>query len=104
MPVKYTKELLQEITELYQSGWTAKDLGAKFEIPERSIIAKLSSLGVYKKKEYRDKQGNPPIKKEVYVEKIANALKLDLDLAESLTKVNKVVLKLILDNLEQKSH
>jgi hypothetical protein len=83
---------------------TPTDLGAKFDIPPRSIIAKLASLGIYKKKEYRDKQGNAPIKKEFYVEKIAEALDLDLDLAESLTKVNKVILKLILTKLEEKSH
>lgn len=97
--IKYTKELTDKIVAEYQNGATAEDLGAKYDLPVRSIIAKLSSLGIYKKKVYTDKQGNPPIKKEFYVEKIANALEIDLDLAESLTKVNKVILKRILEKL-----
>ena len=71
----------------------------EFAAPERSIIAKLASLGLYKRQDYTDKRGNPPIKKEEYVEKIANALGADLDLLESLEKVNKSVLKLILEAL-----
>lgn len=101
MPIKYTKELTDKLVAEYNLGATAADLAEKYDLPERSIIAKLSSMGVYKKKTYTDKQGNPPIKKEFYVEKIANALEIDLDLAESLTKVNKVLLKRILDKLTQ---
>lgn len=97
--VKYTKELTDALSKEYQQGATPAQLAEKFALPERSIIAKLSNLGIYRKKTYTDKQGNPPVKKEFYVEKIANALEIDLDLAESLTKVNKVILKRILEKL-----
>ena len=84
------------------SNVIAKELGAQLgeEIPERSIISKLSALGVYKRKEYVTKQGNPPIRKSEYIEKIAQILGKDLDLLESLEKVNKNVLIMILDALD----
>lgn len=67
-------------------------------VPERSVIAKLSSLGIYKKKEYLTKRGETPIKKEEYIERIAALLDVNSDMLESLEKVNKSVLAL----LEQK--
>ena len=69
------------------------DLAVEFNVPVRSIRAKLSSLGLYKRKEYTDKRGNPPVKKERYVEDIAKLLGKDICLVESLEKVNKPVLK-----------
>ena len=61
-------------------------------MPERSVIAKLSSLGVYKKKNYTNKRGEVPVKKSVHIENIAKLLNMDLELCESLEKVNKLVL------------
>jgi hypothetical protein len=80
-------------------GAKAQILADEFSVPRRSIIAKLSSLGLYKRKGYTDKRGNLPIKKERYVEMIAEALDKDVCLLESLEKVNKSVLKLILEAL-----
>ena len=74
---------------------SVEELALQFDVPTRSIIAKLSSLGVYKRKEYVNKQGEPPIKKEVYVESIARLLGCNLETLESLEKVNKNVLKLL---------
>ena len=64
-------------------------------VPERSVIAKLSSLGVYKKKEYLTKRGEVPVKKDEYIERIAKLLQVNSDMLESLEKVNKSVLALI---------
>ena len=72
-------------------------------VPERSVIAKLSSLGVYKKKEYLTKRGELPIKKSEYIEKIALLLDVDEETLDSLEKVNKNVLYLILLKLSPKT-
>jgi hypothetical protein len=90
--MKYTTELVQKITADRNLGATPQEIALKYELPERSVIAKLSSLGLYKRKTYLNKQGNPPVKKEVYVERIANLLGKDVELLESLEKVNKTVL------------
>ena len=93
--MKYTPELTKLLAEQYLSGVSAEELALQFDVPPRSIIAKLSSLGVYKRKAYVNKQGEPPIKKEVYVENIAKLLGCNLEILESLEKVNKNVLKLL---------
>lgn len=67
----------------------------KEQVPERSIIAKLSTLGVYKKKQYLTKRGEIPIRKSEYIEKIAQILDCDVETLESLEKVNKNVLILL---------
>jgi len=102
--MKYTNEQTKELLALYNSGQGASisELASQFDVPERSIIAKLSSLGAYRRKEYVDKQGNPPVKKEVYIERIAKLLNANIELLESLEKVNKNVLKMIEDALIDK--
>jgi hypothetical protein len=104
--MKYTTEITKRITEEYQAGKSVAEISAglladdtsKEAVPERSLIAKLSSVGVYKKKEYLTKRGEIPIKKEEYIERIALLLDVNAETLESLEKVNKGVLAL----LEQK--
>ena len=93
--MKYTKEICDRLVLDYQSGVPVHQLADQLELPERSIIAKLSSLGVYQKKSYVNKRGEIPVKKSEHIERIATLLDCDLELLESLEKVNKVVLKLI---------
>ena len=93
--MKYTNELTQKLITMYQEGIPVLDIALEFDVPERSIIAKLASLGIYKRKEYTDKQGNIPIKKEEYVDRIAKILEVNVELLESLEKVNKNVLKML---------
>ena len=99
--MKYTQEITNKLIADYQSGTTVPALSAMMTlahgepVPERSIIAKLSSLGVYKKKEYLTKRGEVPIKKEEYIERIAVLLDVSAEILESLEKVNKSVLALI---------
>ena len=107
MAIKYTKEITDRLIAEYLAGATALQLADKLseehneEVPERSVIAKLASLGVYKKKTYTNKRGETPIKKEEYIERIAALLDVNAEMLESLEKVNKSVLALIerkLDN------
>ena len=93
--MKYTKEMTDQLLESYKSGVTTRELAEQLQVPERSVIAKLSALGVYKKKEYRNKRGEVPIKKEEYITRIAELLDVSVDILESLEKANKHVLKLI---------
>lgn len=91
----YTKEICDRLVEQYNAGVPVSDLAQELGVPERSIIAKLSSLGVYRKKTYTNKRGEVPVKKSEHIERIADLLDCDLELLESLEKVNKLVLKLI---------
>lgn len=99
--MKYTKEQTDQMVESYKGGTTVKDIAEKLDVPERSVIAKLSSLGVYQKKSYLNKRGEVPVKKEVYLEQIAKLLGKDLEVLESLEKCNKAVLKVILEALQK---
>ena len=105
--MKYTPEITKRITQEYLGTETtlpkttleiAAGLQADYpdeNTPERSVIAKLASLGVYKKKEYLTKRGDVPVKKEEYIERIAVLLDVNAEMLESLEKVNKAVLALL---------
>ena len=93
--MKYTNEIVIKLIEDYKKGISTKDLAAQLDVPERSVIAKLSSLGVYKRKEYLNKRGEVPIKKEVYIDRIAALLDINVDLLESMEKVTKTALVLL---------
>lgn len=99
--MKYTKEMTDKLLEDYKSGVPTEELAKELGVPNRSIIAKLSALGVYKKKEYRNKRGEVPIKKEEYIQRIAELLDVSSDILESLEKANKHVLKLIEEALKK---
>lgn len=101
-PFKYTPDIEKLITEAYQNGTPVEEIAVGLEVPVRSVISKLSSLGVYKKKVYLTKRGEPPVKKSEYIERIAILLDKDLELLESLEKVNKGILELIATKLEDK--
>jgi hypothetical protein len=105
--MKYTPELTEYIQKQYAENVSVEDIveavnsgSSGLEIPEeplpvRSVIAKLSSLGIYRKKQYLTKRGEPPIKKEEYIDRIAVLLEVNPDILESLEKVNKSVLALL---------
>ena len=92
---KYTKEMLDKMTADYTRGVSVAEISTSLEVPERSVIAKLSALGIYKKKEYLNKRGERPIKKEEYIERISKLLDINTDLLESLEKVTKTALMLM---------
>lgn len=101
--MKYTPESTKQLIEDYQAGVTVAALAHDFEVPERSIIAKLSSLGVYQKKVYVNKRGEVPTKKSEHIERIAQLLNCNLEVLESLEKVNKQVLIMLEQNLTTRS-
>ena len=99
--MKYDKNLTARIVTEYGTGASAAQIAAALTlelgeaVPERSIIAKLSSLGIYRKKTYLTKRGETPVKKEEYITRIAKLLDVNAEILESLEKVNKNVLQLI---------
>lgn len=93
--MKYTKEITDRLIEQYKAKVPVQQIATELDVPERSVIAKLSSLGVYQKKSYLNKRGEPPVKKSEHIDRIAELLQVDAELLESLEKVNKTVLKLI---------
>lgn len=98
--MKYDLPTSQKLQADYQAGMPVPEIALRLGVPEKSVIAKLSSLGVYRKKEYLTKRGEIPVKKEEYIERIAGLLGVNSDILESLEKVNKSVLALI----ERKLH
>lgn len=105
--MKYTTELNEKISAQYIGGMTAADIAEALsielgeQVSERSVIAKLSHLGVYKKKEYLTKRGEVPVKKAEYIDQLADLLDVDSESLESLEKVNKSVLQLITNELKR---
>jgi hypothetical protein len=95
LEMKYTKEICDHMVAQYAAGISVPQLAQELDVPERSIIAKLSSLGVYQKKSYVNKRGEVPVKKSEHIERIAILLNANLELLESLEKVNKTVLVMI---------
>lgn len=95
MSKTYTPEIEKALADKFAQGASITDLASELDVSERSVIAKLSSMGLYKKKGYLTKRGDIPVKKSEYVERIAALLGVDPDLVESLEKVNKNVLKLL---------
>ena len=94
----YTNEELKILVEEYLKNpvlETVSILAEKLNKPERSIISKLSALGVYKKKVYTTKTGEIPIKKEEYIGRISKLLDIDIELLDSLEKVTKYALVLL---------
>lgn len=100
--MKYDKETTDKMVADYKNGVTVEQIAASLDVSERSIIAKLSSLGVYQKKQYLNKRGEIPVKKEEYITRIAELLDVNLELIESLEKVNKSVLVLLEKALSEK--
>lgn len=97
--MKYTPEVSVKLVEDYKAGVPISSLAEQLGVPERSIIAKLASLGAYQKKQYLNKRGEPPVKKEEYIDRLAKLLNVNIDRLESLEKVNKSVLILLEDRL-----
>lgn len=92
----YTPEQTAKIVSDYQAGTSVESLAEALGKSVRSIVAKLSREGVYKKKEYQTKTGEAVVSKDALADQIAQALGLSEADAESLTKANKSALKAIL--------
>lgn len=100
--MKYTPEIVEKLIADYEAGVDVKQIAAELDVVERSVIAKLSSLGVYKRKSYVNKRGEAPLKKEYYIERIAKMLDIHIELLESLEKTTKGALVLIEKQIAEK--
>jgi hypothetical protein len=101
--MKYDKETTDQLVKDYSAGVPVAAIAAQLDVPDRSVIAKLSSLGIYQKRPYLNKRGDQPIKKFEYIERLSVLLNTDLELLESLEKVNKTVLIMLEKALLEKS-
>ena len=97
--MRYTQEITDRMVAQYKQQVPVQQIATELDVPERSIIAKLSSLGVYHKKPYLNKRGEPPVKKSEQIQRLATMLEVDVEQLESLEKVNKTVLTLLEQNL-----
>jgi hypothetical protein len=105
----FTAEQFAQLRDAYLNpdnvGYDAKreaikEVAAKIGKSERSCIAKLSREGFYKAKEYTTKNGGKPESKENLAARIAAALGVAVETAESLTKANKAILEKVAQALE----
>jgi len=99
-PVNYTDEMVERMSRVYTATPTrdtVDTLAIDFGKTPRSIIAKLSNLGIYIAPVRTTKTGKPIIKKDALVEKIALALKIE---CPSLVKANKLDLEKVVQALK----
>lgn len=97
--VNYTPEQTAKMVADYAAGVTVETIATELGKTARSIIAKLSREKVYTAKVYKTKTGDTVVKKDELADKIGAMLGATEPEMESLTKVNKTMLKKILDAL-----
>ena len=100
-PTRYSDAETELLERLYREEVPLLEIAKQLDRTERSVRAKLSSLGLYKKQPYLNKNGEIPKKKEEYVSDIASILEVDESLIESLEKCTKFTLKTLLDKLTE---
>lgn len=97
----YTKEEESYLLEAY-SGAVDKqlvidELASQLQKSRRSIIGKLSRLGIYEKKVYLTKRGESPVTKLELVHQLSEKNSWQLEKLEGLEKAPKEVLKYMLE-------
>jgi hypothetical protein len=95
----YSDDILAIIAEEYQlepTRATVDALAERFEKTPRSVIAKLSAMGIYQKVERVTKRGEPVVMKAELVERVQNAIGRELP---SLAKMTKPDLQFMIDAL-----
>lgn len=97
--VNYTPEQTAQMVADYSAGVTVEKIAETLGKTVRSVVAKLSREGVYKKKEYVSKTGEKPVKKDAHADAIGAILQLSEGEIDSLTKANKSALKAIFEAL-----
>jgi hypothetical protein len=76
----------------YNQGTTVEAIAEMVGKSVRSVVAKLSREGVYKKKVYTTKTGEAVVKKDQHADAIGAILRLTEAETDSLTKANKSAL------------
>lgn len=97
--LNYTPEQTAKLVADYTSGVSVEQLAQALGKSVRSVVAKLSREGVYKKKEYKTKTGEAVVKKDAHADAIGAILGLPENDVDSLTKANKAALKAIFEAL-----
>jgi hypothetical protein len=95
----YSAEITAKLALAYAENKDTDALALQFGKSSRSIIAKLSRMGIYVKPEYTTKTGETPISKEEIVANIATLIDANVETLESLEKANKTALQTIYDAL-----
>ena len=99
----YTDEMVEAMVAAYEDAptlATVEALVAQFDKPKRSIISKLSSLGVYKAQPRNTtKQGVPIVRKSELVAQIQASL--GTNQLDSLTKASKADLEALAELVER---
>lgn len=95
--VNYTPEQENALRVGYETEKkTVEELALIVGKTARSVVAKLSRMGIYKKKAYVSKTGEAPVKKDTHAETIGRILGLSEADTDSLTKANKTALKAVM--------
>lgn len=94
--LNYSPEQTSQMVADYAAGVTVEAIASALGKSVRSVVAKLSREGVYKKKEYVSKTGEKPVAKDALADLIGAELGLTEAEIESLTKANKTALAKIL--------
>lgn len=97
--VNYSPEMTAKMLADYAAGVTVESIAESMGKTVRSVVAKLSREGVYKKKEYVTKTGERPVKKDFHADEIGKIVGLSEGEVDSLTKANKTALVKILEAL-----
>ena len=99
--VNYTPEQTTAMVADYLAGVTTEAIALQLGKSLRSVVAKLSREKVYIAKTYTTKTGEKVAKKDVLADKVGAIVEGTESEIESLTKVNKTMLKKLLDALTQ---
>jgi len=87
----YTQEMVDTISSDYTANPTRATVDAladKFNKTPRSIIAKLSALGIYVKAERVTKRGEPVVRKDELVAQVQASLGFEVPSLVKMTKVD----------------
>ena len=87
----YTQEMVDPISSDYSANPTRATVDAladKFDKTPRSIIAKLSALGIYVKAERVTKRGEPIVRKDELVAQVQQSLGFEVPSLVKMTKVD----------------
>lgn len=94
-PENYTAAEVTRLLAGYAAGKSTDELAVEFGKTKRSIVAKLSREGVYKKQEYVTKTGDAPISKDALVVELAKTMGVDEARLGGLEKANKPTIQLL---------
>ena len=87
----YSQEMVDTISADYSANPTRATVDAlaeKFDKTPRSIIAKLSALGIYVKAERVTKRGEPVVRKDELVAQVQESIGFEVPSLAKMTKVD----------------